>query len=33
MKQGNHLQWGYGDWTAELRQLGQLLKLDVDLLA
>ncbi|MHB8898246.1 MAG: hypothetical protein ACYC6Y_05825 [Thermoguttaceae bacterium] len=30
---GNHLQWVYGDYSEQLRQLGEMLKLDVDVIA
>jgi hypothetical protein len=30
---GNHLQWVYGDWTAEMRQLGEMLKLEVEVIS
>jgi hypothetical protein len=29
---GNHLQWVYGDWTAEMRQLSEMLKLEVEVI-
>jgi L-fucose isomerase-like protein len=30
---GNHLQWVYGDYTEELRQVGEMLKLEVEVIA
>jgi hypothetical protein len=30
---GNHLQWVYGDWTEDLRQLGEMLGLQVEVIA
>lgn len=30
---GNHLQWVYGDYTEELRQIGEMLKLEVEVIA
>ncbi len=30
---GNHLQWVYGDWSAEMREAGQMLGLEVDVIA
>lgn len=29
---GNHLQWVYGDYTEPMRQLGEMLKLQVDVI-
>jgi hypothetical protein len=30
---GNHLQWVYGDYTKELKVLGEMLGLNVDVFA
>ncbi len=30
---GNHLQWVYGDYTEQLRQMGEMLKLEVEVIA
>ncbi len=30
---GNHLQWVYGDYSQELKQLGEMLKLEVEVIA
>jgi L-fucose isomerase-like protein len=30
---GNHLQWVYGDWTEDLRRLGEMLGLQVEVIA
>jgi L-fucose isomerase-like protein len=33
LEYGNHLQWVYGDWTAEIQQLGEMLGLQVETIA
>jgi hypothetical protein len=33
LEYGNHLQWVYGDWTAEMQQLGEMLGLQVETIA
>jgi hypothetical protein len=33
LQYGNHLQWVYGDWTESLRQLGEMLGLEVEVIA
>jgi hypothetical protein len=33
LEYGNHLQWVYGDWSAEMREAGEMLGLQVDVIA
>ncbi|MCL4201197.1 MAG: hypothetical protein KJ000_01795 [Pirellulaceae bacterium] len=33
LEYGNHLQWVYGDWTESVRQLGEMLGLQVEVIA
>jgi hypothetical protein len=33
LEYGNHLQWVYGDWTEEMHTVGQMLGLEVELIA
>jgi len=33
LEYGNHLQWVYGDYTRQLTQLGQMLGLEVEVIA
>jgi hypothetical protein len=33
LEYGNHLQWVYGDWTESLRQFGEMLGLQVEVIA
>jgi len=33
LEYGNHLQWVYGDYTAEMQQLGEMLNLEVEVVA
>jgi hypothetical protein len=33
LEYGNHLQWVYGDWTGEMRRLGEALGLEVEVIA
>jgi hypothetical protein len=30
---GNHLQWVYGDYTSHMRRLGEMLKLEVEVIS
>ncbi len=32
LEYGNHLQWVYGDWSAEMREAGEMLGLQVDVI-
>ena len=33
LEYGNHLQWVYGDFTGEMRQLGEMLGLEVEVVS
>lgn len=33
LEYGNHLQWVYGDWSAPMRRLGEMLGLEVEVIA